>query len=45
LAGEQLGWGLGKVEEGLGKMLMEEDEGRRPEMAGTVAEASSAQFS
>ena len=33
-----------KVEEGLGKMLMEGDKGRRPEMAGTAAEATSAQL-
>ena len=34
-----------KVEEGLGKTLMEGDKGRRPEMAGIAAEVTSAQLS
>ena len=41
----RFGRGLEKVEEGLGKTLMEGDKGRRPEMAGIAAEATSAQLS
>ena len=44
-AGEELGQGLRKVEEGLGKTFMEGDEERRSERAGIAAEVSSTQLS
>ena len=43
--GVELGQGLRKVEEGLGKTLMEGDEERQSERAGIVAEVSSTQLS